>query len=1311
MKNMNKCLRFMMIAMAAVLMPAMAFASSPLYVSDGDITGFKAYDTQGKSIGTDQMLSDGLYEGWIVRTDASVVALGSPAGTIVLQPQTILGVSKLTYEDPVFYLISGAAIFQTDADFNGTLNVATPVSRYQVSGTSQIWISSDLGELIYSFGGSVTTLNVITKQQTTVPPYYYLDMMIPLMDPKPVNQQAYMSMAYNPDPVVAANLPGTPPQPIVTSVVSKPVEEPVVEPEVPATPAEPVATVEPAAPSAPVEPVAIVEPVAPAAPAEPVATVEPTTPAAPAVPAEPTAPIATVKPIATEPKIPSAPVFSDIIDMSPLVPDAPLFTGTAEIKPLFPEAPIFASLPAIRRLAPNAPAFKPTKISYYQPRIQVMEEPQVIPEVEPIVEEPIEESVQIVEEDKLTVRQPSGVISGAAPEKARIDAGVALAYSLHYDGSQNPVQPLSTIAIKPYFSYNTFKLGLQATVSTTGSLNWNDLGGSLKFDTSSPLRTIASLTSFIDYFKFGTTAGKVYFNVDTTSPISFGVNSMMGGVNHRFDKTSMLGFYNQVNTSWYSHQIYFDDLYLNRLNVGGTERQTGGVRFSFTPTQSYPFSIGISSLVVLSNPSDLVVDLYPSLDFSFPLVNNRKLRMNLNIGGALYLQATPNFDISTIYDKNGATFFSKFPNLLASAGIDATFGGAKLGATLAFNRGAVVSNLINNTSYSGKPMTSGDVLDVMLNGSYTAGGFQISGSWNVPLKISGTFGLAPLVNDTNGRKADISTLELGYTGNAWSFGAGIQQIDMIGAYTALFTGAGNASDKIGAFLDPDYTNTYAYAAYDTGAVRLDLKLSTAKAVGQTNMDIAPVLDLGMTMRLGTGTVSQFGESTLLTKDSKIKISGSLGATYVNRRFSTTPADKDSGDQLLFIKPTLLLDSNNFSMGIGINFGTSLGYHTFFDPNAWYAPRGDKFWDFGLIDTGNLSTGEKIFDLVTDVFNLVEHLRIGKPLSSFYLIMDRERALSFADGTLVDNILPNIEAPYFTALPLYNRLNTRYFGYELFIDDMTFPTLAGLSLAAKPTATSYPFSVGVSAVAQSMHTFYDMKLYPSVDITLPIIYNKGLDKMSVGIHAATAVQLKTNENKFLLLDSNKKLRNYLMSASLDGTFSAFDFTIAGGIQSGLLSYGMFDEYYLRRNTTFVGDETVARAFFGKVEFGYSSEVFSIHTGYLLDFDLPGFKSFDYVGDKFNMEMKVRSSVVDVSVGFAKQDIFNEVKGMISSKPTIATGLKDFFVSEDAVVYGQLDVKAGLATLTSRFSTTEAYDVQGNPTGTIKPTLSMGIKIGF
>lgn len=1280
----------MMIVVLVVLTPMVVFATSPLNITSGDVAELKVYDAQGKSVDLDRTLSDGFYEGWIVRTEDGAVALGSPVGTIVLQPQSILGVSKLTYDDPLFYLVSGTATFQTDAGFTGTLNVATPVSRYQISGTGEIWVSSDIGELIYSFGGDVQTLNVITHAKIKVPSFHYLDMMIPRMDPKPVNQQAYMSMAHNPSPKVAATLPGTPTQPVVVSASSKPVEVP-----------------EPA----------------------------PTTPPAPvekATPTTPTTPTATLTPVAEVPqevKVPAVPVFSDIIDISPMTPAVPLFDGTAEAKVLFPETPIFASLPTVRRAVPNAPVFKPTKVSYYHPQIQVRTTPNtIISRVEPVAAEPVvaEEEPAVIqepavvepqaEENKLIVRQPSTMVSRAVPVTKKIDGGVEFSYMLHFDGSDaNQVATaLSTFAIKPYFSYNTFKLGLQATVSSSGSWKWNDLKGNLKFDASTPLHTVASLTSFIDYLKFGTTSGKVYFNVDSSTPISFGVNSMMGGINHRFDKTSKLGFYNQVNTSWYGHQIYFDDLYLTNLLNTTDKSQTGGVRFRFTPVQSYPFSIGVSTLVAMTNKgvNDFHVDLYPSLDFSFPLINTRKLRLNLNIGTALYLPVAPSVDFTQIYDKNGSSFLAKFPNLLGSAGLEASFAGAKLGVTFAYNKGQAVLNLINNTSFSGQPMTTGDIFDIYLNGAYAIGGFQVSGSWNIPFCFSNGFAMADLVNDASNRKADVATLELGYSSTRWNFGLGLQQIDMIGSYKQLF-GTGDISTKFSHFLDPNYTNVYASVAYDADAVRLSLKLSTEKAT-MTNFDVAPVLDLGMTLRLGTGTVKQFGEAAILARDSKIKISGSLSATYVNRKFSDTGVvDRNIPDQILFIEPKLMLDSDNFSMGFGINFGMNLAYHTFFDPSSWYAPRGDRFWDFGFFNSANTTMFDKVLDMVTDVFSLVDHLRIGKPLSSFYLTMDREKPVSFANGTLVSNLMPNLEAPYFTALPLYNKLSTRYFGYELFVDDMTFPTLAGLSLVAKPTATSYPVGIGLSAVVQANRTLDDSRLYPAIDVTLPIIYNKGLDSMSFGIHVATAAKLsKNNGNAFLLLDG-KKLKNYLLAGSLDGTFGNFDFTVAGGVQSGLLSYGMFDEYYprVRSNTNFVGDETADQTIFGNMAFGYSGKVFSAQAGYTLEFTAPGFKSFNFGTDTLNLALQVNTSAVDVSIGFVKQNLTNEIKNLLNTKPSLANGLQSFFVNKDAIVYSQLDVKAGLATLSARFSTTATYDANGEAEATLKPSLSMGMKIGF
>jgi hypothetical protein len=173
MKNTNRALYILLIICIAVLLPTAAFADSPLYVSEGDVSGFRVYDMQGKPIAVDTMFDPRTLRRHDIADGSRAGALGSPAGTVVMQPDTIMGVSRLSLQDPVLYLVTGTAFFQIDEAFSGMLSISTPVSRYQISGPGKVWVSSDIGELVYAFEGQVSAFNIITKQRTQVPSAHY----------------------------------------------------------------------------------------------------------------------------------------------------------------------------------------------------------------------------------------------------------------------------------------------------------------------------------------------------------------------------------------------------------------------------------------------------------------------------------------------------------------------------------------------------------------------------------------------------------------------------------------------------------------------------------------------------------------------------------------------------------------------------------------------------------------------------------------------------------------------------------------------------------------------------------------------------------------------------------------------------------------------------------------------------------------------------------------------------------------------------------------------------------------------------------
>ncbi len=1322
---------------ALLLVPSFGFAVSPLQVDPGNLTGVLVNNSTGALVPMQTVLDNGLEQGWIIRTANEPVTLQSPVGAVVIGPSSMIGIQSLSADNPSFYLVDGSASFQTQPDFSKTLHVATPVSRYTATGASDIYVLSTDAELVYSFAGTVDAYNVITNNRTTVPSMTYLDMMIPTMGPKDVSAAMYAALATAPRQTEATEVPATPAVESIavpgaptltigsiTEVASTPktiVEEPVVV--VVPTPTHvypqrvaPVKVVKPTTTTTTVVsqpqpvPVKEVAPV-PAAPNSLVQSVE-------AEPAQPSVAPVVETPVVIEEATPVAEAI-----LIPSAPSAVVFT----LKPFHEEvATVVEEVPVIEAVSEASAMPEETTVVVETSEVAaVPEETSLVVEPAGITDTPeaateleIKEPEPLtVADQKLTVRQATTpIISGTAPKKTRLDGGVGFEYRLSYNGSQVTTTgstlktPLSTIAIKPYLSLNSLKLGLTVNVATTGSLKWDGLQGNIKFDTSSPLATTASVFKFIDFFKFGTLSSKAYFNVDTVSSISFGKDSVVATLDPTFQDTTRLGFYHQVNVGWYSHQLFFDDLYLTNLQ-NTSNPQVGGLRIAFTPSSKYPFSIGLSSLASMSIASgEFKMNLYPSLDLIFPLVNTRQLRMNLTLAAATYLPVLPSVDVKQIYNNNGTTLGERIPNVLAGGGIDAAFGNFKIGAFVALNHGVVRTDLVNNTHFSGYPLTFSDAMDMKFTFSYTAPeGLRLNASWNLPLSFEGDLHLAPFfLNPT--RSADVASISIGYAGKAWTFGVGVQQIDPIGAYKNLFTSSDTLTKRFSDFMDPNYTNVFASLSYDAGAAKLGMKLSTTDAgVGLTDFNVAPVLDLSMMLRLGSSAVHEYGAAEKLTAPKNVQVSGSLGATFANRYFGSTTPDKTKAEQVLFIHPTLDISSPYFSMGIGVNFGMNLGYTTFFDPAAWYAPRGNRFWDFGFIDNNGTQV-RPIADLVFDIFGLIEYMRIGQSSSVFSLTMDRHAPLTFGNSDLVTQIIPDLESPFFTSLALHNKLTTKYFGYELFIDDLTFPTLAGLSLSITPVADAYPFTVSASTVMQTSPSYspVDMMFYPEIEISLPFVYNVPGIELGLDINAASAASVQSAGTTAFLLLEQGKLKNYMLGATLDGNFNGFALQVAGGIQSGWLTHGMFDQFYMRNATSFTGSSSAERSLYAAASLGYANSLFSINTGYSATIAI---QPWSLLTDKVSLGITVDSKYADLSLGFVRRNFSKDLTTIIGAKAGFVTSVKDLLLTADAISYLQLDIKAGFATLTGRVSTSAEYSNTGVASTTLKPTLALGMKISF
>ncbi|MCF7940556.1 MAG: hypothetical protein K9M84_03005 [Spirochaetia bacterium] len=233
---------------------------------------------------------------------------------------------------------------------------------------------------------------------------------------------------------------------------------------------------------------------------------------------------------------------------------------------------------------------------------------------------------------------------------------------------------------------------------------------------------------------------------------------------------------------------------------------------------------------------------------------------------------------------------------------------------------------------------------------------------------------------------------------------------------------------------------------------------------------------------------------------------------------------------------------------------------------WYRERDNLLWNFG----GGAAGFEGILDIVSDSLSLIDHVLIGAPDSGFYLRIDDSTPLSFGHGVLMSELLTAIDAPYIHRAGLYQSVTTPFYDHELLIDDITYARIYGARFALRPFARSYPFTLGISALADIDYLPTEMVITPALDLTLPVI---ATENHSFSVIADAAALMVYEDNTFDYLasyDETTGLENILVSAGLSGKSGGLSYQILGVYDKGNLSLDMFgDDYQWRRDTLLEG----------------------------------------------------------------------------------------------------------------------------------------------
>lgn len=517
-------------------------------------------------------------------------------------------------------------------------------------------------------------------------------------------------------------------------------------------------------------------------------------------------------------------------------PSAPTFVSQGKVlnKPTFkdevktslvktPKAPTFVS-DSNKSVIPKAPSFSTNKVNTQLSSSQESENLINPPKFKPISFKVRKE--EIVDQESLDNEVEEILIS--EPRKATMYTGEDLKVKTHVgldtyitatsdinDSTFTNNDYYGDITIIPYISHGEYSLGLRLVGELDESLNFTS--------NLYPLPTTDSevseyITSLIDHISIKNPSESIdiqinrdEFDTNTSSAVSY---DTLGGTDLHYDSIfDSQGFTLKVLAS--SLDIY------NVIN--STSDEFMAVNAVFKPLDLINLSLGA---IAIGNNSTL--DIYPSINLDFIPVNNKDIKLNLNLGATLYFRALPSFSFLTVFNPNDPNLI---PNYLANASIDIisetlklSFGGNYLVTedSSLFTTNMIHKDVINSNIFT---EVDSNTLSAVIKVGYENNNIDFNATYTLPMEMP-TFEFGE----------DLIDLDLALDFNKFELGG-------FYLYNDFIENLKNITD-IQAFLINSYTE---YGAYVTFNMDLFSVTSTLYLPSSTSAPLA--LDLCFNLKL------------------------------------------------------------------------------------------------------------------------------------------------------------------------------------------------------------------------------------------------------------------------------------------------------------------------------------------------------------------------------------------------------------------------------------------------------------------------------
>jgi len=435
------------------------------------------------------------------------------------------------------------------------------------------------------------------------------------------------------------------------------------------------------------------------------------------------------------------------------------------------------------------------------------------------------------------------------------------------------------------------------------------------------------------------------------------------------------------------------------------------------------------------------------------------------------------------------------------------------------------------------------------------------------------------------------------------------------------------------------------------------------------------------------------------------------------------------DNHLFLQPVVNLTNERFSLGVGPRINLDL--NSSLSPSQWYTHDDSQWYSFGSDYPGTIG---KLYDITTDLFSLVDHVRIGNQDSAFKLDLNRNQNVD--SGVLVNNLSTVAEAPFGNKLGLLASLDTTVVDSQIFMDDMTDPQLGGIRINIAPFKT-WKGELGLSLIGNAILSDATKRvdLFPSIDLDLPVLSNEAL---TMGLKGSFSTLLgygfPTTFKQMLITDNGSSfftnLDNYLFTGSVALTTGAFSIDLTAAMQKGALSYGMFNEMFMRNrlflleesNTAWLGNAGKARTWLGAMDLGWHNDNITAKASYQLPISAD-FSSLLFNEDLLKVSGSWNASFGDISLGYTRKGFATAARNVLTG----STSIYDFLFDGRSMLSTTASFNQGPLQFTAAIAAIARYreDDDGTWNGSqalpttattladvqVIPSLSLGVKISI